>query len=243
MNDYVNIYMLLLFVFIKSCIILFLYSNIIFRSTLDSDVSQNGVFTRGIDNFFVDSNMKSFHLYLTTHLTKMLNVQLIPLQLDFTNIKDMFHKKIKDNQNAEDAAKMKQKDLETNIKDTTGEMKETINSIIDYQQKNITAMKTTYTMFFDRFKKYVQNMLNILPILHRQYDLAFITDKLKTSIVPIQQAYNAIRDKLIQNSEFIKDYFEINTADIPSLISKLSAPSTINANFKTTDNLVQQISL
>jgi hypothetical protein len=236
MNDYANIYVLLLFIFIKTCIILYLYSNIIFFSSQYE-------FTRGIDNFFVDSNMSSFHLYLTKYLMDLLNVQLNPLETRVANMKKGFddkQSKLKSEKNKSDGdAIAYNSQLQKETMDKTLELKRTIQKIIDYQTQNMTAIKSTYDLFFKRLKTYVNNMLNTLKTLQFQYNLASITPDMTAAIVPIKTAYDSIYNLLTQhgNKVFINKYFNIQ--EIP--IFQPKSPTSMRANFESSTKAFQTL--
>ena len=243
MNDYVNIYMLLLFVFIKSCIILYLYSNIHFIS--NRDLSKNGVFTRRIDDFFVDSNMQEFHAYLTKYLTDLMKITMDPLMDNIARNRRNFDDKqtsfINTNIDIQNAMIKQNAEMKKDTIDKTNELKEKISKLIDTQQKNMLAIGNTYMDVYMRVKIYVGNLLNSLNVLQGHYNLALITPSLTAATGAIKKAYENIYNLLTQegNSEFIKKYFNIEKESIPKLTSIVNSQANLKATTKASDAVAQ----
>jgi hypothetical protein len=222
---------------------LYLYSNIHFIS--NRDLSKNGAFTRGIDDFFVDSNMQEFHAYLTKYLTYLMKITMDPLMDDIAHNRRNFDSKqssfINTNVDIQNAMIKQNAEMKKDTIDKTNELKEKISKLIDTQKKNMVAIGNTYTDIYTRLVGYVGKLFNSLDVLQGHYNLSLITPSLSSATPAIKSAYENIYNLLTQhgNSEFIKKYFNIEKESIPKLTSIVKSQSNLKATTKASDAVTQ----
>jgi hypothetical protein len=191
--------------------------------------------------------MKTFHAYLTNYLTELMKIKLDPLSQEITDMRTNLNitgTKIKNDINlAENAIITKNLLLKQDTIDKTLELKEKINTLINYQQQNIIAIQSTYTNISQRLNTYVRNLLNALDTLRDYYNLVLITPTLNAVVQPIKDTYNNIYKLLTQeeNSEFIRKYFKIEKRDIPELTSVVKSPIDLSAKTNVITKVTQML--
>ena len=243
-----NLYMSYIVIGISLYIIVQYYASIFAKRNIGVNM-----FTNGINQSFIDLNMSSFNNYFQLYVKNLIARTINPIncRLDYEKQEieqiiqnsNEFSKNIQNNIQIEQANNMVNYqnlfiDSQTNIQT----LKTTIEKINDSYLANNEYVKNMYDTYSQKLTGFVNNLFNVLNKLQYQFNLAYITPALNTTIQPIKNLYNSIYNVLINNPEYVNQYVtDYTISDLKPISSKLNAVQNLSSNFTKSNKLFQSL--
>lgn len=244
-----NVYMSYIVIGISLYIIIQYYASIFAKINIGLNI-----FTDGIDMSFIDLNMSSFNNYFKEYVNYIIARIINPMncRLDYQKQEigqiiqssTEFSKNIQENiqiQNANNLVKYQDLFIESETNIQT--LKNTIEKINNKYLVNNEYIKNMYDTYSKKLTGFVNNLFKVLKVLQYQFNLAYITPALNTTIQPIKNLYNSIYNVLINNPKYVNQYVTDKKAmsDLLPLSQKIPAVQNLNSNFTKSNKLFQKL--
>ena len=114
-----------------------------------------------------------------------------------------------------------------------------IKQMNDIQKSNIEAVDRIYEKYSKSMQDYLYKLLNVMSIINYHVNITYIKPSMQVMIDPLKTLYNSIYNSLINNADFLKKFIpEYNPASIPKLQTKIGNPQNLQADFKTSSEIM-----
>ncbi len=126
---------------------------------------------------------------------------------------------------------IKYSDEKKNLERMKKQNKEIIEHLEKQQEKNIKDIKQIKQNYTMRIRNYVDTMVEYMGFINKQFNMALVTPALANLTEPLKKLFLSIGNGLIENSDFIKDYYpKFNMNKVPTRIdSVVDGPQDLTA--------------
>ena len=246
--NYINVYMSYIVIGVSLYIFIQYYASIFAKRNIGLNM-----FTNGSNTSFIDLNMSSFNNYFKAYVNYMIASTISPMncRLDYqkqeighlNQTSTEFSENIQKNIQIEQANNLVNYqnlyiDSQTNIHN----LKTTIEQINDAYLANNEYVKNIYTTYSTKLTGFVNNLFKVLNVLQYQFNLAYITPTLNTTIQPIKNLYTSIYNILINNPDYVKQYVtDYTISDLKPISQQINSPQNLSSNFTNSNKLFQNL--